>query len=714
MLKSHAMNLSPQEKRWLPWFGSTGKLAMGWSCLLNRNTYATQERIFESIARTRVKALEHWTHNKWDFMQAIAERMVGQPPAALQAILADAAGRLREISELSVVNSNGQVIASTIQRRIGQRDLPERALQRGLSKPLLHGPYVDPVTEQLGRTTSRFHDGVTLMFYQPLLLADQQAAALCARVPNDVMSDLIQREAGHVFEESGDNYIFMINSQFDPGILPGTALSRSRFEDATFSHGENLKQGIQTGYGTVRIRQHTEFEIRFTDPATGQLHPGVRETIRHGENLFVTYPGYSDYRHFPVIGKGVSFQLPGSPDQWGMMCEADLEEVYRRRSIGYQLLRQITLIMSAVWLITLLLGLGDYSPLLTHGIAALATLAGGILMYRLGARALSARVARMAEVIRDIAEGGGNLSQRLDVSTMRRDETGDLARWINSFIDSLDGMVSQTLALAENGQLASERMVNQSRQSAEEIQRFTRAIEHMLNGAEQQASEIDRAAGTAEQMRLGMDDVVARAQQQMQQVSVETQRIRDVITQSADGIRTANASTQEIAQAAAVINDIAAQTNLLALNAAIEAARAGDHGRGFAVVADEVRRLAIRTAEATQEIGDRLTRVQQDTQTAVTTMEQGMTDMEQSLLAAEHAASDNTELHTMIETMLDAITSIGQTNEAQSGHTRYVADSSQGMNRLVEALGSSAEQSHNAAVKLKRLTSQFQVSEAMP
>ncbi|PTB84051.1 methyl-accepting chemotaxis protein, partial [Pseudidiomarina aestuarii] len=163
--------------------------------------------------------------------------------------------------------------------------------------------------------------------------------ALCGRVPNDVVSDLIQREAGHVYPESGDNYIFMVESRFDPMIHQGVALSRSRFEDNTFSHGENLKSGINTHWGVVKVNRHTEFEIRFTDPATGQLHPGVRETIRNGENLFVTYPGYSDYRHIPVIGKGVTFQLTGSPDRWGMMCEGDLEEVYRRRSVNVSLLK---------------------------------------------------------------------------------------------------------------------------------------------------------------------------------------------------------------------------------------------------------------------------------------------------------------------------------------------------------------------------------------
>src|SRR5690606_4160661 len=115
----------------------------------------------------------------------------------------------------------------------------------------------------------------------------------------------------------------------------GTALSRSRFEDNSFSLGDNLKQGVRTAFGVVRVQQHTELELRFTDPANHELHAGVRETIRRGENTLVTYPGYADYRHIPVIGKGVTFQVPGSPDRWGMMCEADLEEVYRRRPLAF-------------------------------------------------------------------------------------------------------------------------------------------------------------------------------------------------------------------------------------------------------------------------------------------------------------------------------------------------------------------------------------------
>lgn len=65
-LKSLSMNLSNAERRWLPWMGSTGKLAMAWSCYLNRDTYAAVEHTFEGVAATRVKLLQQWVNAQWN------------------------------------------------------------------------------------------------------------------------------------------------------------------------------------------------------------------------------------------------------------------------------------------------------------------------------------------------------------------------------------------------------------------------------------------------------------------------------------------------------------------------------------------------------------------------------------------------------------------------------------------------------------------------
>ena len=710
-LKSDLMNLTDNERRWLPWWGGTGKLAMGWSCYLNRGMYATNEQIFENLARTRRDALISWAEHKWSFLETLGGKLNEVSLEAASMEVERSSGRLREISELFLVSAEGKVLASSESARVGKSDLPAAAIRKGTCERFLHGPYRDPVTRELGKTTSRFHDAVTLMFYEPVTLDGGVSAAICARIPNDVMSDLIQREAGHVFEESGDNYLFMIESRFDPSIQTGTALSRSRFEDSTFSHGDNLKQGIETGFGTVGVREHTEFEIRFTDPATGQLHPGVRETIAKGENLYVKYPGYSDYRRIPVIGKGLTFRMPGSPDLWGMMCEGDLEEVYRRRSISWRLSSRLTVLAGMLWFINVGLALSSVPIWAEAAINGLAIMAMVWFFRATGVKPISNELGQMADIIRDIAEGGGNLSQRIDLANTRRDESGDLARWINSFIDSLDGMVGKVLSLANDSGQSSEQMMKHNLLAYDRVHAVLSHIDDMVAGAQAQEREIGNASTTAQEMRAGMEDVVEKARLQFARLNEEARSIRDVINRSAEGIRTANERTGEISKTASVINDIAAQTNLLALNAAIEAARAGESGRGFAVVADEVRQLATRTAHATNEIGDRLEGVREETQRAVAIMEEGMSEMEERLQNAEMAAGDNEDLHHMVEKLFRAIASIEQTNRDQSQQTDGVADSAASMRDVVEQLVDSAERSRSASTKLQRLTGQFEVSE---
>ncbi|MHC6226312.1 methyl-accepting chemotaxis protein [Pseudomonas sp. X10] len=710
-LSSHAMQLSSSEKRWLPWFGKTGKIAMGWSCRLNQSIYPVIEQTFEAIAQTRVHLLQSWTREYWEHLAELAESLAGDFAHLDSTVLMDKLIQAEDFSELFVVDTAGTVIVSTWPQRGNKRLEYTAALMEGLKAPFLHGPYSDPLTLQIGPSSSRFHDEVTLMFYQPLKEDGKVLGCLCGRVPNDVLGDLIQREAGHIFAESGDNYLFMVQSRFDPSIQPGTALSRSRFEDGTFTHGENLKSGVHTPWATVRIQRHTELELRFTDPATQQLHPGVRETIRCGANLFVTYPGYSDYRHIPVVGKGITFQLPGSPDRWGMMCEADLEEVYRRRSLSYGLMKPYIVTMAGLFGCNFLVQhYGGLTQGMSDAVEVLSMICATVLFSVLGPKRLATRLNGMTNVIRTIAEGEGNLRQRLDTRTMANDETGDMGRWINSFIDRLDSVVGQVVKATRNVGTTNQMMLGRSQEASLNSTEVAEAVHHMMIIVEDQLGEIQQASASAEQMKQAMDEVVTRAHEQFLAVQEGTQSIRDVVERSSSSVQLLDSRMTQIGNITGLISDITNQTNLLALNAAIEAARAGEHGRGFAVVADEVRSLAARTSRAADDIRQMVEGLQSETQKAVSFMEEGVKDVDNSLRLAEDASSENVQLHQAVESMFAIIQQLNKSSLDYGKTIKKVDQSSTEMRQTVVVLQNSAETVKVNANKLQKLVGQFEVS----
>ncbi len=128
-------------------------------------------------------------------------------------------------------------------------------------------------------------------------------------------------------------------------------------------------------------------------------------------------------------------------------------------------------------------------------------------------------------------------------------------------------------------------------------------------------------------------------------------------------VRKLGEASGRISEVVGLINDLAAQTNLLALNAAIEAARAGDAGRGFAVVADEVKKLASHTTQATIDIGEQITEIQEVTKESVAAL--------QTVVNAIHRIRDNA-------------TAVSAAVEEQSGVAKHIATSVQDASNRVK------------------------------
>jgi methyl-accepting chemotaxis protein PixJ len=127
----------------------------------------------------------------------------------------------------------------------------------------------------------------------------------------------------------------------------------------------------------------------------------------------------------------------------------------------------------------------------------------------------------------------------------------------------------------------------------------------------QEAAKIARSGSIqAKEGDLAMDATVS---------SIE--KIRGTVANTSKKVKQLAESSQEIAQIVEIISGISEKTNLLAFNASVEAARAGEHGEGFRIVAEEVRRLADRITEATKDIQQLVTTIQQDTTSVLQGME---------------------------------------------------------------------------------------------
>ena len=136
--------------------------------------------------------------------------------------------------------------------------------------------------------------------------------------------------------------------------------------------------------------------------------------------------------------------------------------------------------------------------------------------------------------------------------------------------------------------------------------------------AEQVSKNVQTVATGVEEMGASIREIAGNANQAAK-VAQEAVKVAETTNNT---ISKLGESSSEIGKVIKVITSIAEQTNLLALNATIEAARAGEAGKGFAVVANEVKELAKETAKATEDIGQKIDAIQNDTRGAIDAIKQ--------------------------------------------------------------------------------------------
>ncbi|MBF0495174.1 MAG: methyl-accepting chemotaxis protein [Deltaproteobacteria bacterium] len=299
-------------------------------------------------------------------------------------------------------------------------------------------------------------------------------------------------------------------------------------------------------------------------------------------------------------------------------------------------------------------------------------------------RRISRPIRNAGLMLKDIAEGEGDLTKRLQVSS--KDEVGDMSNWFNVFIQKLAGIIE---CVAGNAQTLGEAASS-----------LTSISDQISSGAQQTSAKSTSVAAAAEEMSYTMNSVagsmgetssnvslVASSSDEMTAVINElarnAEKAKSMTDRAVSQARNAAAKVKELGHAAEeisrvteAITEISDQTNLLALNATIEAARAGDAGKGFAVVANEVKELARQTAAATEEIRKEIEGIQKSTTGVVTEIG---------------------DILGIINSLNEMVSAIAAAVEEQSAATNEIAGNASNAARGIEVATDSVHQTAAAA-----------------
>jgi methyl-accepting chemotaxis protein len=320
------------------------------------------------------------------------------------------------------------------------------------------------------------------------------------------------------------------------------------------------------------------------------------------------------------------------------------------------------------------------------------------------ARSISKPIVKVANNLKDIAEGEGDLTR--SIAAHSKDEIGELALYFNKTLEKIKNLVIVIKKEAASLYNIGNDLAGNMTETAAAINQINANIHSMKSRVINQSASVTETNATMEQVVENINklnghvenqsNIVSKASSAIEQMVANIHSVTGTLINNADNVKTLRESSevgraglqdvatdiQEIArdsegllQINAVMENIASQTNLLSMNAAIEAAHAGDAGRGFAVVADEIRKLAENSGEQSKIIGNVLKKITDSIDKINKSTENVLTKFEAIDLSVKTVAEQEDNIRNAMEEqgagskqILDGIGSVNEiTRQVKSG-----------------------------------------------